>query len=96
MTNIITFELDAIATDIESQDPQIALALDRISDRIEKRAYFNPRTWLPGRTYRDNPVMDYPKQSQKDREDLLYVCSSCNTKAYTKKCPHCGGMMQRV
>jgi len=85
--------LDDVADKIESQDPKIALAIDQISDRIEKKAYFNPTTWLPGRSSIEMPVFKYPQRT----EERLAVCncSYCNAPLKAPRgsivsCPRCG------
>jgi rubrerythrin len=91
-------ELDSIASSIEKEDPRIALALDMISDRIEKKAYFNQATWLPGRHSRDYPFMQSAKMPEKNAE-TLYACPKCGNKryGYTKgTCPRCGTQMHRA
>lgn len=44
----VTAQLDKMADEIQKEDPRIALAIDRISDGIEKQAY-SPQGWMPGR-----------------------------------------------
>jgi hypothetical protein len=90
--------LDDIADGVEKQDSKIALAIDRISDRLEKKAYFNPTTWLPGRSSRQYPVFSYP---QKRIEERLAICncSYCNTPIQAPRgsivsCPRCGHMIR--
>ena len=90
--------LDDIANDMESEDKQIALAIDRISDLIEKKAFFNQSTWLPGRTTRAYPNIEQ-RVRNKGVKNTLYVCSSCNLRRYMiacQRCPHCGHFMYRV
>lgn len=41
----ITNELDKLAEEIQSQDPFLALAIDKISDNLEERARVMERTW---------------------------------------------------
>jgi hypothetical protein len=86
--------LDEVADKVEKQDPKIALAIDHITDRLEKKAYFNPTTWLPGRSPRDFPVLDY---GQKRMEERMAVCncSYCNAPIKAPRgsivsCPRCG------
>jgi ribosomal protein S27AE len=89
--------MDAIADEVEEQDPKIALALDMISDRLEKKAYFNPATWLPGRSPRDIPVFDYPQKKQE--RQAICNCSNCNMAVHAPRgsivsCPRCGYMIR--
>lgn len=44
----ITARLDRIADGIQASHPEAALAIDRVSDHLERRAY-SPQGWLPGR-----------------------------------------------
>lgn len=87
--------LDTIANEVERQDRSIALAIDHISDQIEKRAFFNQSTWLPGRTTRAYPNKNQ-NASERSEKRAVYVCLSCNLRrsivAY--KCPRCGHSMQ--
>lgn len=84
--------LDAIAGDLEKEDPLLALRVDQISDRIEKKA-FHPGGWLPGRKYRkecyDN---SYGTQSK----NSFYSCPNCGfNDRSARTCPHCGSSMSR-
>ena len=89
--------LDSIANEVEKQDKHIALAIDIVSDQIEKKAFFNQSTWLPGRTTRayPNKCQNIPNRLEKR---AVYVCLSCNLRrsivAY--KCPRCGHTMQKT
>jgi len=87
--------LDNIASEVEKDDKRIALAIDQISDYMEKKAFFNQSTWLPGRTTRTYPDK-YRSLSNRHGKRAIYVCSSCNLRKFTLtcKCPRCGGAMQ--
>ena len=90
--------LDTIANEIEKEDKNIALAIDRVSDGIEKKAFFNQSTWLPGRTTRAYPSVE-SKIPNNSNKRILYVCSSCNLRRYLtvdRRCPRCGNLMRRV
>lgn len=96
IANIIK-TMDDIANEIEGQDPKIALAIDQISDRLEKKAYFNPTTWLPGRSSRDLPAFEYPKRIQE--RQTICTCSNCNMAVHAPRgsivsCPRCGFMIR--
>lgn len=41
-------KLDKIADEIQNQDEKTALMIDRLSDMVEKKAYY-PMGWAPGR-----------------------------------------------
>lgn len=86
--------LDNIANEIEKQDKHIALAIDIISDQIEKKAFFNQATWLPGRCTRAYPnrVQGPPNRKEKI---ATYICIACNLRRYSasKNCPRCGHIM---
>jgi len=89
--------LDTIANEIEEQDERIALSIDRVSDGIEKRAFFNQSTWLPGRCTRAYPNRTQNVPSKNDKS-ILYVCSSCNLRRHMiayKRCPRCGHLMYK-
>jgi uncharacterized SAM-binding protein YcdF (DUF218 family) len=87
--------LDNIADDVEKQDKNIALAIDTVSDLIEKKAFFNQSTWLPGRTTRA-----YPNKNTSNRLErkAVYVCLSCNLRRsmVVYRCPRCGHTMQKT
>ena len=68
----------------------ITQSLDKV---VQKLAYFNPSTWLPGRPSRDYPVLEYSKNKPKQ---VIYICSACNVKAYTRNCPYCGNPMRTI
>jgi len=87
--------LDRIASEIEPQDEKIALAIDVVSDQIEKKAYFNQSTWLPGRSTRDYP---FPHITKKQRT-AVYVCPSCSIRREMitrMRCPKCGHFMHKA
>lgn len=88
--------LDTIADDVEKQDKSIALAIDFVSDQIEKTAFFNQSTWLPGRITRGDPNKSQDV-SNKLRKRAVYVCLSCNLRrsAGVYICPRCGSSMQK-
>lgn len=91
----LVYALDDIASEIEIENKHIALAIDQISDSIEKRAFFNQSTWLPGRTTRTYSDK-YKNLSNKYEKKAIYICSSCNLRRYTAvcRCPRCGHTMQ--
>jgi 2'-5' RNA ligase len=93
----LVYALDKVASEIKKDDKRIALAIDQISNFIERRAFFDQSTWLPGRTtrtYIKNPK-DLPNKNEKK---TIYRCSSCNLRRYTPvwKCPRCGYVMQMI
>ncbi len=86
--------LDDVAAKVELQDKRIALAIDLISDKIEKKAYFNQTTWLPGRSPRNSPL-----QQSHHKRTAVYICSSCSERRVMSgksKCPKCGHFMHRL
>lgn len=94
-------ELDEIADIIESENPKIALAIDQISDKIEKRAY-SPQGWLPGRGIKPRewgPGSRFKVQLPGKKYDpgALMVCSNCGYRQRSYgpifKCPQCGAQM---
>ncbi len=89
--------LDQIADDIELQDKRIALAIDIVSDQIEKRAFFNQSTWLPGRCTRTYPNRNQKSHSRYEKR-ATYICIACNLRRYSASeyCPRCGHSMQKI
>ena len=73
-----------------------AQSLRVLASILEKRAYFNQGTWLPGRTYRDTPILNY--KMNRDKDMPVYACLSCGSKRYlsASNCPQCGGTMKKV
>jgi len=88
----ITESLDIIAEELQREDPVLALRVDQISDRIEKKA-FHPGGWLPGRKYRKEY---YGNSYCSQNRDSFYSCPNCGfNDRHAKKCPHCGSTMLR-
>lgn len=87
--------LDIIANEVEEQNRSIALSIDLVSDQIEKKAFFNQSTWLPGRTTRTYLNKDQSTPNRNEKR-AVYVCLSCNLRRtlVTYKCPRCGHTMQ--
>ena len=46
--------MDRIASNIQSKNKRLALAIDRISDQLEKKAYY-PMGWSPGKNIYTEP-----------------------------------------
>jgi len=91
----IAMELDSIAEDLEKEDPRSALAVDFISDWVERKAY-TPTEWLPGRSPR--PYHGF-RRTTNFTETLHYgmVCPQCNYCIREASCgifcPKCGNQM---
>ena len=88
--------LDQIADDLEVISPEMALALDRISDHTERYA-FSPRGWLPNRGYR----MGVPSQKTLNNfsnASYFLTCTRCgySTRAASWEipCPRCSSRMK--
>jgi ssDNA-binding Zn-finger/Zn-ribbon topoisomerase 1 len=95
-------DIEAMADELEKQDPRIALALDRVCDWLERRSW-GPTVWLPGRDSRNGGgYLDWASKPQEgpSREVGMCVCPKCKQRARSKgnvvSCPQCGSKMARL
>lgn len=103
-TRVLSYvrEIEAMANDLEKQDPRVALALDRVCDWLERRSW-GPTGWLPGRDARNGGgYLDWASKPQEEpsRDVGMCVCPKCKQRTRSKgnviSCPQCGSKMARL
>ena len=102
-------ELDRISEELETENKKLALHIDTISDKIEKKAFY-PMGWLPGRGLGPGPGMGrgrfewFPGRRtpyMPIQEQSLFICPQCGMRirkpylCQMMTCPDCGIKMNK-